>query len=350
MLLNKKICIALLPVVIICGLPFMTSAAARSEKTLKAQHFETTSSIAAAICYSKTSQVKYETEYSNALFVECYIKNGEYVEADTPIAKIEGVVSKADIREQELKLKRINEDISEIEVKKAEALRKAQEELEFINTMNSEGLTHIAELKIQSITLDYDMQIKRQKDSIRNINKKLNEMYATRDTEYIYAPVAGIIDNLQYFRENDELYDGTYICNVNEIDDIVYEVNNSTGLLRYGMNVEMKDKQGNVYLGKVISSSAPILANSVNLSKAYIKLDEEIKEYPEKMEATFRVVSVDNAIVLGEEEYETDDNGCYVVEKTSLGGIKHYFTPGRKISGSVVVIDGLEEGMTIVIR
>ena len=348
---NKKLCAAMLIPILLLGISNISSAASASEKVLQRKDFATTMSVSAAIYYPKSTQIKYETDYSNAKFVNYVVKNGDMVEAGDPIAVIESKYDAADIRELELKLQRAKEDLSEIEIEKIEKLNEANKLLDKMYSWNSEGLIHLAQLSIDSITEDYDMRILRQKKVIEDIRKNLNKMYDAKNTSEILAPTSGVVNDIQFYKEKDELWDGAYLGRVDDPATILYKVGDQNGIFRYGMDVSLKDKNGNMYKGKVVSYTAPILTNSVTMTNAYVEItDEGIVDYPSKVDVEYTVISYKNAIVLSDREYENDENGYYVLEKTIFGNLKHYFTPSKRINGSVIALDGLDEGMTIVIQ
>ena len=321
------------------------------ERVLALEDFESVLKMHGSPFYPYKSELWYKTEYSYGEFIEYKANNGQTVNEGDVILTLENKISDADIRETELKIQRAKEDINDIERLRGEELWNAEYDLNKYYSWKADSLVHITELRIKSINLDYDMRVLRVNNDIKELEKQLREMKKARDTKEILAPMTGIIEGMQRMTKGDAINNDTYIGAINEQSFVLYTVKNDTGAFNYGMQVKIIDEGGKEYNGKVVSTSAPVLTSKVTSPYAYIAItDENITNYPTRIEIEYALISYENVIVLTEDEYTIDEKGYYVVEKTDEGNRRFYFTPGAKISGDVMSVDGLKEGMTIVVQ
>ena len=346
--IKKRISLLALPL-LIALIPLNTSAANTRERTLELGNVAMSTEGAANLHYMDTEEIRFSTDYSDACFVDYLVVKGQYVEEGDIIAEITSNADPAEIREQELKLKRAKEDYSDIETEKTKKTGEAQSYLDKMISWNSDWLIKTAELRLESVNLDYDRRLKKQNEYIAEIQKRLKEMYAARDCTAITAPVSGEIAELESFKRDDILSDDMYIGLIYRTDNFLYRLTDGGNTLHYGMKVTMGDYRGGEYTGEVVSCKSPTLTSAFTDDTVYIKvLDELPEEPPLRMSLKYEIVSYRNVIVLDADECRKDDKGTYVLEVTGEGNIRHYFTPSKTVNGKVVAIDGLEAGMKII--
>ncbi len=348
MLRIKKLAAVVISVTAVSVIGINASALAPSERTLFYDDLSVTTEAAVNLYYTDTEEIRFNTDHSNACFVEYLVTKGQPVKEGDPIAIIKSNADEAGIRETELRLKRAGEDLSDVETEREERIRAAKEYLDKMYEWNAEGLIKAAELKLESVTMDYDRRVAKQKKYIREISDDLNAMYQARDTETINAPADGEIGSLEVFKRDDILNDGQYLGFIYKTDKVLYTMADSGNNLWYGMKLKLDDYHGNIYEGTVVSSKSPTQSSEVTGDTAYIMVKDLPDNPPLRFGATYENVSYKNMIILQAEDCHKDDKGMYVLEVTDSGNIRRYFTPARTVKGKIVVLDGLEEGMKII--
>lgn len=346
----KKIAALLLVPVFLLEISEKASGETGTVAVLKKEDFSIDVETTVDVYYCNRSEIRYTTDYSNANFIDYFVEIGDHVEKGDAVAEITSNADPAEIKEQELKYQRAVEDLADIQDNKTRALTRAQSQIEAYTRSYAEAGTEYCNLEIESINLDYDRQIANQQEYIDEINDRLQEMYSAKNTVVIKAPISGTIADLYRFKEGDVINDDEYIGLINEEDKVLYSLKDSGNVFRYGMELTFADYSGNKYTGRVVSCSAPVLTSGITSDTVYISVDDLPEDIPMRLKAYYTTISYKNVIVLDDGEYYTDDKGTYVLESTAFGNIRHYFTASRKISGSVIALDGLSEGMEIIVE
>ncbi|MCR4618426.1 MAG: efflux RND transporter periplasmic adaptor subunit [Lachnospiraceae bacterium] len=327
------------------------SAITPSTRILSKEDLVLTAETGVNLCYTEYADIKYESDYSDASYVQTLVTKGTYVNEGDPIIEIYGNVDKADILEAELKLKRAREDYNDLADEKTENVRETQEFIDKMYGWGAEEQIKVGELRMEGVNIKYDALLAKQQAVIDDLVKTLKDMYKNRDTTYITAPISGEIASVEFLHRDDVLKDGQVLGTIYKAENALYQTNDSGNMFWYGMKVTLDDYHGNTYEGRVVSCKNPTLTSKITSDTAYIKIEGELPEtLPLRLGATYETVSFKNVIVLSANEYHKDEYGSYVLEVTDRGNIRHYFTAGRTISGKTVALDGLYEGMEIITR
>lgn len=351
MLRIKKIFPVVLAAATLMAAGISSSAASPGTRVLAKEDMILVAENPVNLVYTDSADIRYESDYGSALFVNMLVTKGQFVNEGDPIAEIHGTADAADVLEQELKLKRAKEDLTDIRDEKTRKLRDAQAFLDKMYDWKADKMIEVGKLDIESINITYDLKIASQEEYISELTKTLNAMYKNRDTEFITAPISGEIASTEVFHRDDELKDGTVVGTIYKADKALYSVKDTGNTFWYGMSVELDDYHGNIYEGKVVSSKSPTLNSKVTTDSAYIAITENMpEELPLRLNATYETVSYRNVILVRDSELRKDEHGSYVIEVTDKGNIRHYFTPGRTLQGNTVALDGLREGMVILAR
>lgn len=348
-ILKKAAAILLVPALII-EINGRASGETGTVKVLEKEDFSIDVETTVDVYYCNLSEIRYTTDYGNADFIDYLVEIGDHVEKGDAIAEITSNADPAEIKEQELKYQRAAEDLTDIQNNKTDAVYKAQQKLDYYTRSQAEMGIDYWTLEIESLNLDYDRQIASQQEYIDEIYDRLLEMYSAKNTTVIKAPISGTVADLYRFKEGDVINDDEYIGLINEEDKVLYSLKDSGNVFRYGMELSFADYSGNKYTGRVVSCSAPVLTSGITSNTVYIKVDDLPDDIPMRLKAYYTTISYKDVIVLDDGEYYTDDKGTYVLESTALGNIRHYFTASRKISSSVIALDGLSEGMEIIVE
>lgn len=351
MQIKKRLASFIFVPALVLGIAFKAVGSTSDTKILKAEDISYGGESYFEIYYADSVVVRYETDYSNASFIDFNVKIGDEVVVGDVIATISSNAEAAKIKEQELKLIRAQEDLVDLRDSYTTAIADADYKIQWSKDHYSSLEISTEELNKESIVLDYERRIAAQEEYIKDTKKLYNEMTAAKNTTEIKATADGKIADIAKLKDGATIYDGSYIAKIDKLDEIFYVYPDAGNIFRYGMQITLDDFSGNKYHGEVVSCASPVLSSGITVKTVYVRITDELPERkPAKLKASYDTISYKNAIVLEEGEFYTDENGTYVIESTLWGNIKHYFTPSRKIGGKVIALDGLSEGMTIVIE
>ena len=113
------------------------------------------------------------------------------------------------------------------------------------------------------------------------------------------------------------------------------------------MKVTIKDGMGNTYSSTVISSGEKYLSSSLKTADAYLK-PESIDSWG--FDGIYKNIEINNVPLVDSAAVRRDRDGDYVVELKDGELIKRYITIGKAVNNLCYAVDGLTEGMTVVIQ
>ena len=76
-----------------------------------------------------------------------------------------------------------------------------------------------------------------------------------KETTQILAPATGSVGRLQSHWPWETIYNGTVLGEIYLVDEPIFSVQDMTGILRYGMKIDIEDSKGNHYEGTVVTCS-----------------------------------------------------------------------------------------------
>lgn len=118
-------------------------------------------------------------------------------------------------------------------------------------------------------------------------------------------------------------------------------------VMRYGMRVQLNESKDISYECKVVSCGSKYLSGNFETDKTYVK---PIDPRSWGFDATYENIRIDNILLVDAGAVKNDKNGSYVVELKDGKLSKCYFTIGKTINDLCYALDGLTEGMTVIIR
>lgn len=239
----------------------------------------------AAAYYPSRVNVSYEG--AKARFVEYRVRRGSEVKKGDVLAVFTVETDEVAIAEKELQIRRAKEareeQLSQLEEALASlrrALRDAQgaDEAEILSLRVTR-----AELELEK----YDFQSAR---DLASREKSLAELLATYENQQILSPIDGIVDDMQYLRDNEAVYDGTWLMTVYDPGEVLFSVKDEQGQMRLGMRVTISvgPNNGRVSgVGRVVACRNVIPDNPVG-SLVLVRVTEYDEEAVKELKSLTR--------------------------------------------------------------
>lgn len=359
-MLRNKLCL------LVCLLLPLASAAAQSPNLISDQMIQTET-----VNYSKTAVVE-KTEYArdynasaseyypytytlaaeidNASFLKYHVARSQQVKKGDVLAAFTLEVDEAAITAARLSLERAQREYE------TGAEKKREEIADLLNEQSSIRDSYERELmtlRIRRTQLAYEQYCYQQECTIARLTEELAELEEANSSCYLYAPFDGTITAITYKREGEKVYANEGLVTMYREDGMLLRISNDQLYFRYGMPVTVTsgaktDQQ--VYQGRVVAADN-VLSENRRLGYAFIELEPFEGETPRLTRLT----------VTGTSEYLTDvmviprravtlDGGKYYVNCLVNGTLqKRYVNAGLMTMSNVWVLQGLNEGDTIII-
>lgn len=296
---------------------------------------------------SEWEEIIFNSDYGSTTFVRYLVETGDYVEAGQPVAEIMTSVDEITVKEMELRLERAQGSYEEF-------LEQYEAQLEAaMNAVKESSGTakQIAELNQEKQIMELEKSRQTLEEGVAALEKQLEIYRTAMETTQVTAPVSGMVGWLNRYRSGDTIWDGSALGGIYSMEKVLFSVADTTGILRYGMKVELSDSAGNTYQGKIISCNNESLSKDLITAAAYIKTDEEIPlEKMTSLTASYETIQMENVLIVDARAVKMDKNGSYVLELADGILVKRYFTVGRTVNGICYAADGLNDGMIVVIN
>lgn len=207
--------------------------------------------------------------------------------------------------------------------------------------------------------------IKRQRESIAELEKEIAEMKADFACTTIVAPYDGIITGIQYFQEGDIVRYESTIATIAEESNCYVIVEDQNGLLNYGneARVEYKDAAGKqqTAIGSVVTVAPCALSKDLNTGYALISVPAEDLAVMAStnqgndgwwMRSHFsvkvKIRSVDDVLLVPKKAVKTEGGMTYVIVMDENNNpVYKSFIAGGSDNNNYWVVSGLVEGQEI---
>ncbi len=302
----------------------------------------------ANVVYPNSEKIYYTVKKGKGIFQEYLVKEGEYVEAGTPLVSLKSTVTKAQVEEQELKLFRAQEDYNDYLKKYNEFLDEEAYRTKVAPGYQTENL---AVLKSKQKNLEYTYQLSVLSREVTKLTKEFKEYKDAYTTTQIVAPSAGIIGRLADFKTGKEMDSGCYITELSQTDKVYLSVTDKDSVLHYGMKVEVTIGQDEKkYPGHVITPHNLILHDSLATTKSYIVLDEDNIQLEKKSKVMVfcEYLNLENVLLVKTDAITEDRKGFFVNKLVDDRLVKTYIIVGQKNLENAYVLEGLQEGDIVV--
>lgn len=273
--------------------------------TVKKGDFITTATVSGTVAYPKQETITYEFPYGTVYFLEMVGMDTKVKEAGDPIAQIVSYVDEIELASMERRLQRMEE--------RGETETSAYGELK----------------------------------------AEFEEMYEALNQTQILMEKAGVLLSQDTPRYGAQIT--SYKIVVADPAERLIEVSNESKNFRYGQTVQVSAKiSGRTVTGtgRVVTASANSVSEELLGSMAYIRLEEGCEELYEgtSISVTVEAVHMEDVLLL-EAGAVYIENGVQKVKVRDANGLHAVtFSFGRKNTSHYWVIDGLEEGMEILLQ
>lgn len=296
----------------------------------------------AAYEYTKAVPVVFEAGCGSTTFVQYTVNPNDFVSKGDVIAIISTGVDEIVLEETKLRLKRAEEsrDITYRDMQEQyDAAVKAVKD-------SSGTQKQIAELRLEKLTMEQERSKRSIEEGIAAIQEQMEAYEQVVGVTQILSPAGGMVTGLTCW-PNSTIWDGTQVAVIRSVAEAMFSVKDMGGVLRYGMQVTLLDGIGNQYVGRVVSSSPKYLSSSFNGEKAYVRPDFQDAW---AFNVVYQNVQIDNVLIISSVAVKNDKDGTYVVELKDGKLSKRYFTVGKIVNDLCYAIDGLTEGMTVIVN
>ncbi|MDE7328040.1 MAG: hypothetical protein K2N63_17465 [Lachnospiraceae bacterium] len=311
--------------------------------TVERGTLEVEATVQAVYSSTKLVPVFFNCKYGTASFVSYAINEGEYVGKGTPIINIQTSVDEIALEEVKLRLERqkksCGKEFANMQAQ-YDAAKKAVEE-------SSGTGRQIAQLRLEKLEMEQERAKRQLEEELAKVQEELDAYEDIMGMTQILAPETGYVTRLNYFGEGATLFDGTQVAKISSSEEALFTVKDENSVLRYGMRVSLKDGMGNVYDTTVVSIGDKYLSSAFTTKIAYLKPD-----LPGAwgFNAIYKNVNINNVLLVDAAAVRRDVNGDYVMELKDGELSKCYITIGKTVNNLCYAVDGLTEGMTVIIQ
>lgn len=288
-------------------------------------------------------------EYSEACFTECLVKPRQKVKQGDELMRFETEEDRLQLETLRIQLDRKKDAFEEEKAKMLEELHAAKEKAK---ELKKEDLT-IAQLKIEKQQARYEQFLYEHDKEVRRIEQQIAELKEEGKANVLTAPYDGVIEDVAGLYEGDQVYNGQWLVKMYSTDRLLLKADRAADKLRYNMDVMVETGKGDTlktYQGKVIAAPN-ILPLSLSQDMILIELDGEIEEAQLKAGFRFQGISEDvQEILMVERSAIQQEDGkeyVYVLDGDMIQ--KRYVETALSASDAVWILDGLEEGQTLIV-
>lgn len=299
--------------------------------------------------YPYTAFVRFEGE--SARFVDYLVKRGTVVKKGDPLASLDIDTDPVALAAKEKALLRMEEAYAAGRLQKEEEIRTLLEDYALLqDTFDKE--IHLLTIQRAQLALEqYCWEQQHQMDTLRLEIADLRERHAQTT---LLAPCDGVVTDLTFKQAGDVLTPYEKLVAIRREDDMLLRISNESGHFRYGMAVQVAvgpAKSRTMLTGQVVASDL-LLMEGQRSGYAYVRLDPSAGALPSigiPPSVSAAYYDVKNVIIASSRAIKAD-GGKYYVQKLTGGKLeKRYVTIALKGPSVTWVLQGLEEGETIII-
>ena len=289
-------------------------------------------------------------EISNASFLKYHVSRSQQVKEGDILATFTLEVDEAATEAARLSLQRAKEAYTSGAESRSENIADMLKEQ---NTIRDSYERDLMTLRIRREQVAFEQYCYQQECTIERLERELAELEEANSSCYLYAPFDGTITAVNYKREGEKVYANEGLVTMYREDGMLLRISNDYLYFRYGMPVTVtlgpKTDQ-TVLQGRVVAADN-VLSENRRLGHAFIEMEPLEEERPRLNRLTVSGVSekLSNVMVIPRRAV-TMDGGKYYVSCLVGGSLqKRYINVGLMNMSDVWVLQGLEEGDTVII-
>lgn len=290
-------------------------------------------------------------EIDNASFLKYHVARSQQVKEGDILATFTLDVDEAATTSARLSLERAR---SSYETGREQREEEIQELLKEQSAIRDSYEWELMTLRIKRAQIAFDQYCYQQECHIESLAEDLAEREAANSNCYLYAPCDGVVTAVTYKREGEKVYANEGLITLYREDGMLLRISNDQLNFRYGMPVTVTTGPKNdqkVLQGRVVAADN-MLSDNRRLGHAFIEMEPfDGDEMPRLTRLTVSGVSekLSNVMVIPRRAV-TMDGGKYYVSCLVGGSLqKRYINVGLMNMSDVWVLQGLEEGDTVII-
>ncbi|MDE7297887.1 MAG: hypothetical protein K2N94_03525 [Lachnospiraceae bacterium] len=305
-----------------------------------------TAQVSATLQYFDWGTIWFDSDYASAVFVQYCVKEGDYVEKGQPVAEVQAQVNDIDIEAAKLRLTRARQEQEELHESCSERLAAAEKAV----SESSGTARRIAELDLEKCRMETERSLRSVDERVAALEEQITGYDQAREKLLILSPMTGYLHSFEPMEAGKIVWKGDRIGLMYGRKEQTYAVTDATGILCYGMRAQFAEKNSsNTSRGMVVSCSQKYLSSAFKTDNAYIRFDSR-SEDPYYATVSYESLHLENVLIVKLEAVKSDSYGSYVTELKDGRKIKHYFLMGKRTKDYCHVLDGLTEGMVVVIN
>lgn len=321
--------------------------------TVEEGTYEKRVSTNAAAYYPSREYVYYEG--AKARFVEYRVRRGSEVKAGDVLAVFTVERDEVAVAERELQLRRARETREERLSQLEAALASLRVTLREARSADEAELLALRVARAELELEKYDFESAR---DLASREEELYELLATYENQQVLSPIDGVVDELLYLRDNEAVYDGTWLMTVYDSSEVLFSVKDEQGQMHLGMRVTISVGPNNsrvVGEGRVVACHNAIPDNPIG-KLALVRVEAGDMEAMMELKtltrptAEYVPIHLENVAVVNRAAL-TLYGGRYYVYKLSEDGMvsKRYVNyAGGTAQTGAWLLDGAAPGETLI--
>jgi len=290
-----------------------------------------------------THSRKLSWDIANCVIGTVFVSKGANVKQGDPLVSFVGRENTTALESRKLALSQREMEVAETKNNKLAAIDEA--------TLSAQELTSyeriVADQEILKLQIDYEQYVYETGIELSKLRSELAELEYAAEERVLTAPFDGQVEFLTDLVSGSAVTAGKDLIELFSYEEFIILVDDSS--IRYNMEVSI-DMMGGTYEGRVISAGN-ILPSSVSDNKVRIKLEGEATNsritgrvaytvYPSRVQD---VLQVNRDFI----NFEETKRFVYILDGDVIR--KRYITVGLTNRKAYWILDGLDEGQTLVI-
>lgn len=282
------------------------------------------------------------------------VATGDFVRKGDPVAEVTVEANPDKIIDLNFQIATLQETLdSYVDVNKA-LLKKYRNIIE--SPAESPSAKRTAQLLYDSLSVEYAAEYESRVARITTLKNQLSEAENLIGTITIKATSDGLITSTAYYHPGQVIernWNTPPLVTItdNRTGQIIVESNSE--LLRYNMSVKiLQNKKNFSTTGRVVTCNSTTLSPSLSSGETIIEPDCDFSSFDLSEDTTiqFESVSAQDVLLVKKTAVNKDNRGDYVFVLRDGNCCKQYIVSGGTNEKNCWVIQGLEEGDSVIIR
>lgn len=298
--------------------------------------------------------LSFQSQGFDVVFNKYLVKVSDVVKKGTPLANFSIINDPITLEEKELQLKREKESYKDDLATREAEIKRAEIELK---TMVEDIDKEIGKIKLEKLRNDYESYKFTSENNLNKQEKDLNDYKSKLAKTQLISPIDGQIAEKENLDTGEHINQDDPLIAIYSPDEMLLQVNDEMKLLRYNMEVtiEAQSRYGKFELKGRVLSCPSILSDDTSEGIALIKVTDKIDVNYNNVRKSMVTVKADviknsKVLLVDKTAVYTDDLGTFVMILDKGVTHKHYFVSGDQNADYYWILQGLEEGQTVIMK